>query len=112
MRIIIDVDGENVSMTTESAPLSEAMAGIAAVPRGAKPTPPPELLKAAAALGAQDAGPAPVARHVPGPVKAAVSFAESGGKTDAGQAPVGPAKSYPAKKAPAAPKVAGGAKKS
>ena len=53
MRIIIDIDGETVHVTAEP-PLKVAPKAMPA-----RPTPPPELLKAAAALGARDAGPAP-----------------------------------------------------
>ena len=56
MRIIIDIDGNNINVITEPRqPSGIASPMIPAV----RPTP-PEILKAAAAIGAHDAGPAPV----------------------------------------------------
>jgi hypothetical protein len=87
MRIIIDIDGDNINVTTE--PQQKVMVAAATLPSGTRPTPPPELLKAAAAIGAHDAGPAPA--RITGPVKAAAVQAV-GGPAKAGAAPSGPGK--------------------
>ncbi|HEY6393393.1 MAG TPA: hypothetical protein VIX89_19075 [Bryobacteraceae bacterium] len=88
MRIIIDIDGNDVKVTTEPA-----VAAIA----------PPELLAAAAALGAHNAGPAPASPA--GVVNSPLSHAELkaiSGVTDAGSAPTAGKKS-PIKKAASKP---------
>lgn len=89
MRITIEIDGNEVLVTTSPPLVATAMAH--AVP----PTtasierlkPPPELLRAAAALGAADAGPAPaeIATTVPMAIRGAL--VEGPGSTDAGAAP-------------------------
>jgi hypothetical protein len=98
MRIIIDIDGDNINVTTE--PQQRITVAAAMLPSGSRPTPPPEILKAAAAIGAHDAGPAPA--RITGPVKAAVLQA-AGGPAKAGAAPTGPGKAVkkPAAKPPA-----------
>jgi hypothetical protein len=102
MRIIIDIDGNNVNVTTEPAHKVSVNAAVAEIAPNARPAP-PELLAAAAALGAHDAGPAPVSPHTTGVVNSSVSHAELkaiSGVTDAGSAPtVG--KKTPIKKATA-----------
>jgi hypothetical protein len=108
MRIIIDIDGNNVNVTTEPAQKVSVNAAVAAIAPNPRPATPPELLAAAAALGAQDAGPAPVS---PGVVGSAVSHAELkaiSGFTDAGSAPTA-GKKTPIKKTAAKP-VAGSKK--
>src|SRR5260370_33667358 len=60
MKIIIDVDGDNVNVTTEPAHEISVNSELVALVTSPRPIPPPELLRAAAALGAHDAGPAPV----------------------------------------------------
>jgi len=87
MRIILDVDGDNVNVTTEPAHKVSMNSELVARVGSPRPTPPPELLKAAAALGANDAGPAPV--HIASLVRS-VSAAEwkaITGPSDAGAAP-------------------------
>lgn len=89
MRIIIDIDGDNVNVTTEPAHKISVNSEVVTLVASPRPTPPPELLKAAAALGAHDAGPAPA--HIAGLVKS-VSAAEwkaITGPSDAGAAPAG-----------------------
>lgn len=100
MRIIIDIDGDNISVSTE--PQQKVVVAAAKLPSGVRPTPPPEILKAAAAIGAQDAGPAPA--HLTGMVNAA-ALQGAGGPAKAGAAPSGPAKAV--KKAPAKPAAKG-----
>lgn len=86
MRIIVDIEGDNVNVTTEPAHKASVKVGSGVPVAAARHAPPPELLKAAAALGAHDAGPAP--EHVAGFVKS-VSAAEwraITGPSDAGAA--------------------------
>jgi hypothetical protein len=52
MRIIIEIDGEDVTVRTERMPTHQRVR--------ASGEPPPEALRSAAALGAASAGPAPV----------------------------------------------------
>ena len=51
MRIIIDIEGDDVTIRTER--------GDASVAKPAAAEPPPEILRIAAKVGAQSAGPAP-----------------------------------------------------
>ena len=86
MRIIVDIDGDNVNVTTEPAHKTSVNVGSTVPVAAARRIPSPELLKAAAALGAHDAGPAP--EHIAGFVKS-VSAAEwraITGPSDAGAA--------------------------
>lgn len=97
MRITIDIDGDTVNVTTEPErriSVNSPGGTSAATPR---PTPPPGLLKAAAALGAHNAGPAPT--HLAGLVKSATAaeWKALAGHTDAGAAPSGARKHSPAK---------------
>ncbi len=89
MRIIIDIDGDNVNVTTEPARKISVNSELVALVASSRPTPPPELLKAAAALGAHDAGPAPA--HLAGLVKSvnAAEWRAVTGPSDAGAAPAG-----------------------
>jgi hypothetical protein len=96
MRIIIDIDGDNINVTTE--PQQRVVVAAATLPSGVRPTPPPAILKAAAATGAQDAGPAPA--HLIGSLKPAALQA-AGGPSKAGAAPSGPGRAV--KKAPVKP---------
>lgn len=78
MRIIIDIDGNNINVITEP----QQPAGIAsAVVPAVRPTP-PEILKAAAAIGAHDAGPAPAhvreLQSISGPAKAGAAPSPTG----------------------------------
>jgi hypothetical protein len=112
MRIIIDIDGNNVNVTTEPAQKVSVNAAVAAIAPNPRPATPPELLAAAAALGAHDAGPAPVSPHAAGLVSSSLSHAELkaiSGVTDAGSAPTA-GKKTPIKKTAA--KSAAGSKKS
>ena len=70
MRIIVDIEGDNVNVTTEPAHKTSVNVGSGVPVAAARRTAPPELLKAAAALGAHDAGPAP--EHIAGSVKSAL----------------------------------------
>jgi hypothetical protein len=84
MRIVIDIEGEDVVVRTE-----RTASRPTAWP---SPTPPPEVLRSAAALGATSAGPAPVEAGMPElrrePRSAAVeAFAET---VDAGGGPFAP----------------------
>ena len=89
MRIIIDIDGDSVNVTTEPAHRISVNSELMALAASPRPTPPPELLKAAAALGAHDAGPAPA--HIAGLVKSvnAAEWKAITGPSDAGNAPSG-----------------------
>jgi hypothetical protein len=89
MRIIIDVDGDNVNVTTEPAHKISVNSDLVALVASPRPTPPPELLTAAAALGAHDAGPAPA--HLASLVRSvnAAEWKAITGPSDAGAAPAG-----------------------
>jgi hypothetical protein len=86
MRIIVDIEGDNVNVTTEPAHKTSVNVGSGVPVAAARRTPPPELLKAAAALGAHDAGPAP--EHIAGSVKSgsAREWRVITGPSDAGAA--------------------------
>src|SRR5260221_12464803 len=108
MRIIIDIDGNNVNVTTEPARKVSMNAAAAAIAPNPRPATPPELLAAAAALGAHDAGPAPVSAGLVGSAVSRAELKAISGFTDAGSAPSA------GKKAPitkAASKSAAGSKK-
>ncbi len=89
MKIIIDVDGDNVNVTTEPAHEISVNSELVALVTSPRPIPPPELLRAAAALGAHDAGPAPV--HLASLLKSvnAAEWKAITGPSDAGAAPAG-----------------------
>jgi hypothetical protein len=63
MRIIIDIEGERVTVTTGDTGVTGSIGGAGSVPRaagdGLTDTPPAELLRRAEAMGAVSAGPAP-----------------------------------------------------
>lgn len=95
MRIIIEIDGTGVSAVATQAPgVSSISPDLAAAPMAsAIRTAPPEVLAAAAALGAEDAGPAPTeaammalpTAGLPLPVERPVT--PEAGDIDAGGAP-------------------------
>jgi hypothetical protein len=84
MRIIIDIEGENVTVRTERAEEPGAMS--------VSESPPPELLRAAAARGATSAGPAPREGEMAEPAVAlsAVPAEARAEPVDAGGAPFPP----------------------
>ncbi len=92
MRIIIEIDGSHVTATTVNTP------GAPGVPLEAvSTTPPADVLKAAAKLGALNAGPAPVRLGGPAAMAAPVlppsgleTVAPAPTNVDAGRAPEGP----------------------
>jgi hypothetical protein len=99
MRITIDIDGETVNVTTEPPLKVTWKAPLTATTAASRPTPPPALRKAAEALGAHDAGPAPV--HIADLAKtlSAADRKAITGTTDAGAARVARNKKLQSRKA-------------
>lgn len=95
MRIIIEIDGVEMASETAKPQISiKILPPVSAIPEvPGVLTPPPDILKVAAVLGADDAGPAPTLSEESGvPIASAMpsfgNIAEKGlDKMDAGVAP-------------------------
>ena len=93
MRIIIEIDGGEMTVKTYPSQTTPTpfIQAPAVLPTPAGPAPPPEVLRAAAALGAIDAGPAPTGSAFVTPPPEVLRAAAALGAIDAGPAPTGSA---------------------